>query len=108
LEALTMAAAASARAEELHRRDASDQERRHFEEKFNKLIDALQDFTREYNRSNGNVWPAKKVEAVNKALRELERTRSWRGNKAQNLDPSANADQAEGGASKSGRKFARP
>jgi hypothetical protein len=103
-----MAAAASARTEELRRKDASDLERRQFEEKFNKLIDALQGFSQEYNQSHGSVWPAKKVEAVNKALRELERTRSWRGNKAQNLDPSANADQAEGGASKSGRKFARP
>jgi hypothetical protein len=107
LEALTMANAASARAEELHRKDASDQERRHFEEKFNKLIDALQDFTQEYNRSNGNVWPAKKVEAVNKALRELEQTRSWRGNKAQNLD-SANADQSGGGTGRSRGTPVRP
>jgi hypothetical protein len=106
LEALTMANTANARNEELHRKDASDQERRQFEEKFNKLIDALQGFTQEYNRSNGHVWPAKKVEAVNKALRELEQTRPWRGNKADNPDRSANAEG--GGASKSGNELTRP
>ena len=107
LEALTMANAANARAEELHRKDASDQERRQFEEKFNKLIDALQGFTQEYNRSNGSVWPAKKVEAVNKALRELEQTRSWRGNKAENLYRSASAEGGSG-SSKSDNKLPRP
>ena len=73
-----MANAARARAEELHRIDTSDQERRRFEEKFNRLIDALRDFTDDYNRSTGNVWPAKKAEAVSKAFRELEQTKSWR------------------------------
>ena len=102
LDALIMENAARSQTQGLHQKNPSDQERRRFEEKFNKLIDALQDFTQEYNRSKGHVWPIKEVEAVNKALRELEQTRSWRGKKTENFDRSVNADQPDGGASKSG------
>jgi hypothetical protein len=47
------------------------QERQRFEEKFNRLIDALADFQKEYNAGHGSVWPAKKAEALKKAIKEL-------------------------------------
>jgi len=71
------AVSAAVRSEDFNRKSGSELERRQFEQKFNGLIDALRDFTQAYNSSNGTVWPLKKVEAINKAFRELERTRSW-------------------------------
>ena len=106
-DATARMAAASARANEIQHRNASDQERRDFEEKFNKLLDALQGFSQEYNKSRGSVWPAKKVEAVNRALRELMQTKSWRG-KAEKPDPSINVDPTSGDRSKSGEPLQRP
>ena len=47
------------------------EERRRFEEKFNRLVAALDDFQREYNASGGLVWPKKKADAVKKAMKQL-------------------------------------
>ncbi len=48
------------------------EERRRFEESFNGLVAALDDFQREYNASRGNVWPRKKAEALKKALKDFK------------------------------------
>ena len=48
-----------------------NEERRRFEQKFNRLVDALDEFQREYNASRGLVWPKKKADALKKALRDL-------------------------------------
>jgi hypothetical protein len=69
------------KARSLSEQDASERaleyQKKQFEEKFNKLIDTLADFTREYNQNNGRVWPAKKAEALQKAFRELQETEAW-------------------------------
>jgi stage V sporulation protein SpoVS len=53
-------------------------ERDRFKERFNKLITAMQEFTEAYNGSNGDVWPQKSADAVDKAFRELQKTESWK------------------------------
>jgi hypothetical protein len=63
--------------EQPHARDAQI-ERDRFKERFNKLIAAMQEFSEAYNRSNGDVWPQKSADAVDKAFRELQKTESWR------------------------------
>jgi hypothetical protein len=90
LDAFTMTNAAKARLEQGEQANNSYQERHHFEQKFNQLIDALHEFTQEYNRSKGNVWPAKNVEAVNRAFRELERSKSWQSSTASEKHSGAN------------------
>ena len=64
-------------AEQPHARDIQI-ERDRFKERFNKLITAMQAFTEAYNSSNGEVWPQKSADAVDKAFRELQKTESWR------------------------------
>ena len=71
-DAEILANAAQARAYEEHQRRTKVQKERGFENKFNKLIDALGEFTRRYNGSQGQVWPAKQAEALRNALREVE------------------------------------
>jgi hypothetical protein len=48
------------------------QARQRFEAQFNKLITALREFSDEYNRAPGRVWPAKQAAALKKAMRDLE------------------------------------
>ena len=67
---LVMSAQAAAQAQP-PQEAASREEKRRFEEKFNRLIDALMDFQKEYNASKGLVWPVKKAEALKKAIRDL-------------------------------------
>ena len=49
----------------------SEDERRHFEEKFNRLVSAMDAFQREYNASRGKVWPKKEADALKKAIQDL-------------------------------------
>ncbi|HLK51131.1 MAG TPA: hypothetical protein VKT49_23475 [Bryobacteraceae bacterium] len=49
----------------------SQEERRRFEEKFNRLVSAMEDFQREYNASRGQVWPQREAEALKKAIKDL-------------------------------------
>ena len=60
--------------EEAERRDAAEREQR-FIEKFNQLVKKLSEFGSTYNESG--VMDVKKVEAVKKAWRELEKTEPW-------------------------------
>jgi hypothetical protein len=50
-----------------------------FERRLSDLTTALDDFKNEYGRNQGQVWPAKKAEALRKAIQKLEKTPSWSG-----------------------------
>jgi hypothetical protein len=74
LDAHTMVSSAQIRSFDEQRRRSIAEGQREFEVKFNKLIDALEEFSKEYRSSQGQVWPAKKAEALKTALREVERS----------------------------------
>ena len=48
-----------------------------FHQRFNQVLDAMREFSDEYNRSPGNVWPAAKAEKLNTAMRRLQKTPMW-------------------------------
>ena len=48
-----------------------------FEARFNRLTDALAEFSREYNRNQGMAWPKEKADALKKAMRDLEKSEAW-------------------------------
>jgi hypothetical protein len=66
-------AAAMAQASAVERAKAlrTEDERRRFEEKFNRLVSAMDAFQREYNASGGKVWPRKEADALKKAIQAL-------------------------------------
>jgi hypothetical protein len=43
-----------------------------FEERFNKLVKAVEEFSQAYNGNKGQVWPAAKAEALRKAMEQLQ------------------------------------
>jgi hypothetical protein len=47
---------------------------RRMEDRFNKLVQAVEDFSRAYNGSAGQVWPADKAAALRKAMHELQKS----------------------------------
>ncbi len=56
-------------------RDAAAREalrRRFFEQKFNRLVDAVTEFAKEYNGGKGNVWPQREADRLRKAMLELQ------------------------------------
>src|SRR5439155_10245702 len=53
-------------------KEREGQARRRFEQQFKKLVTVLNEFSDEYNRTRGEVWPAKKAAAVKKAMRDLQ------------------------------------
>lgn len=53
-------------------------EEREFTERFNKLVDAMRAFHDQYAQNGGAVWPKKQAEALAKAMRHLEATRTWK------------------------------
>lgn len=48
--------------------------KRDFEKRFNNLIDAIKNFSEDYNHSAGAAWPAKKADALRRAMHNLEQT----------------------------------
>jgi len=48
-----------------------------FEARFNRLTEAVAEFSREYNRNQGMAWPKEKADALKKAMRELEKSEAW-------------------------------
>ncbi len=72
-ETHAMVNAAEVRAVDEQQRRSVVQAQQAFEDKFNRLIDALQEFTKKYNGSQGQVWPAKEASALKAALKEVER-----------------------------------
>lgn len=49
----------------------NEEERRRFEEKFNRLVSAMDAFQRQYNASGGKIWPKKEADALKKAIQAL-------------------------------------
>ncbi len=45
---------------------------RRFEDRFNNLVKAVEEFSQAYNGSKGQVWPAGKAEALRKAMEQLQ------------------------------------
>jgi hypothetical protein len=45
---------------------------RRFEDRFNKLVRAVEEFSQAYNGAKGQVWPAGKAEALRKAMAQLQ------------------------------------
>ncbi len=58
-------------------------ERLEFSDRYNRLIDAMREFTDEYNKAGSMVWPQKKADAVDKAYRDLRKSQSWKRASAQ-------------------------
>jgi hypothetical protein len=46
---------------------------RRFEDKFNKLVKAVEEFSLAYNSAKGQVWPADKAAALKKAMEDLQK-----------------------------------
>ncbi len=46
--------------------------KKQFEAKFNNLVEAVSEFAKEYNAGKGTVWPHKKAEALQKAMKDYE------------------------------------
>lgn len=46
---------------------------RQFEARFNKLVEAVEEFSQAYNGARGQVWPADKVAALRKAMEDLQK-----------------------------------
>ena len=58
-----------------HERDVKAREhrqQRHFELKFNQLVDAVAGFAKRYNHGKGHTWPDREAEKLRKAMRELQ------------------------------------
>ena len=62
-------------------------ERRNFEAKFNKLVDAIAAFAKKYNGGKGGVWPPDEVEKLRKAMVDLQQAeKSLRGDQSPTLE----------------------
>ena len=48
-----------------------------FHLRFNKVLDAMKEFTQEYNTGNGSVWPVAKATKLDAAMRDLQKNRYW-------------------------------
>ena len=48
-----------------------------FHKRFNQVLDAMREFTDDYNNSKGNAWPARKAEKLDSAMRTLQKTQLW-------------------------------
>jgi len=46
---------------------------RRFQERFNKLVQAVEEFSIAYNQNRGQAWPNDKAEALRKAMAELQK-----------------------------------
>lgn len=58
---------------------------RRFEERFNKLVQAVEEFSIAYNQNKGQAWPNGKAEALRKAMAELQK-----------VEPNFNAKESRG------------
>jgi len=47
---------------------------RRFEDRFNKLVQAVEEFSIAYNGKKGQAWPAEKAAALRKAMAELQKS----------------------------------
>ncbi len=56
--------------------------RRDFEQKFNRMLAAADEFSKAYNGANGSVWPHDKAEALRKAMQALQKHQQFRDESA--------------------------
>jgi len=47
-------------------------QKKEFEDRFNRLTQAVEEFSREYNKYHGMTWPKDKADALRKAIHDLE------------------------------------
>jgi hypothetical protein len=64
---------------------------RRFEDRFNKLVRAVEEFSLAYNQSKGQVWPGAKAAALRKAMAELQKADPSMSDKAEDRKPAATA-----------------
>ena len=76
-EAVEKQAVADAQAASKAEKSLRDAQLAEFHKKFNQVLAAMRDFTEEYNHANGNVWPARKAEKLDSAMRSLQKTQLW-------------------------------
>ena len=49
------------------------EQRRTFEDRFNRLVEAVEKFAVDYNTNKGQVWPHEKAEALRRAMLDLQK-----------------------------------
>ena len=76
-EAVEKQAAADARAFTKAENAVRDAQLNEFHKRFNQVLDAMREFTDEYNNAKGNAWPARKAEKLDSAMRTLQKTQLW-------------------------------
>ena len=76
-ETLIRLNAARAKAVEHQQDELKWRERQEFEQRFNEVIDAVERFSKVYNRNQGNVWPTKEAIGLDKAIQRLQSTHDW-------------------------------
>src|SRR4051812_38284123 len=59
--------------EQQHQKESVLKQRADFQKRFNDLVNAVASFAADYNHGNGEVWPAKKAEALRNAMKALEK-----------------------------------
>jgi hypothetical protein len=73
-EQVSMQARAQSAAYEQKSAEDVKLQRQEFEKRFNKLVDAIREFSADYNGARGSVWPAKKARALQEAMQKLEQS----------------------------------
>lgn len=76
-EAVEKQAAADAQAFSKSEKSLQEAQLNEFHKRFNQVLDAMREFTDEYNNSKGNAWPARKAEKLDAAMRTLQKTQLW-------------------------------
>lgn len=76
-EAVEKQAAADAQAFSKSEKSLREAQLNEFHKRFNQVLDAMREFTDEYNNSKGNAWPARKGEKLDAAMRTLQKTQLW-------------------------------
>jgi hypothetical protein len=61
-----------AREHERAARQGVDAQQRQFEIRFNRLVDAVKNFSARYNAGKGHAWPAREAAKLRDAMRELQ------------------------------------
>jgi hypothetical protein len=63
---------ATSKQHELDRRAYQRGQRQQFEATFNRLVDAVAAFSKQYNAANGSVWPEREAERLRKAMHDIQ------------------------------------
>ena len=77
MEAVEKGALAQSKAVSTAERVKVEAQLTEFHKRFNQVLDAMRDFTDDYNHSPGQTWPAQKAERLDSAIRSLQKTQLW-------------------------------